>query len=153
MRIRMATSLEVWVRPAGLPWKISVNMRFVNTRNLGELTIRKIVNGISGDKTRKFTFEVTLTDAEGKEVKGRFAYKGTGVGDGEIASGGTVKLADGESVVIKGLPIGSTYKVVELEADEDDYITTAVGDTGTFKVDDFEKTAQFTNTNNSAFGR
>ncbi len=124
--------------------------RFVNTRNLGELTIRKIVNGISGDKTRKFTFEVTLTDAEGKEVKGRFAYKGTGVGDGEIASGGTVKLADGESVVIKGLPIGSTYKVVELEADEDDYITTAVGDTGTFKVDDFEKTAQFTNTNNSA---
>ncbi|NLB28237.1 MAG: hypothetical protein GX819_04750, partial [Clostridiaceae bacterium] len=124
--------------------------RFVNTKNLGELTIKKIVNGISGDKTRKFTFELTLTDAEGREVEGKFAYKGTGVADGEIASGGTVKLADGESIVIHGLPLDSTYKVVELEADEDDYITTVIGDTGTFKVDDFEKSAQFTNTNNRA---
>ncbi len=124
--------------------------RFVNTKNLGELTIKKIVNGISGDKTRKFTFELTLTDAEGREVEGKFAYKGTGVADGEIASGGTVKLADGESILIRGLPLDSTYKVVELEADEDDYITTVIGDTGTFKVDDFEKSAQFTNTNNRA---
>lgn len=122
--------------------------RFVNTKNLGELTIKKIVNGISGDKTRKFTFELTLTDTEGREVEGKFAYKGTGVADGEIASGGTVKLADGESIVIQGLPLDSTYKVVELEADEDDYITTVIGDTGIFKVDDFEKSAQFTNTNN-----
>lgn len=124
--------------------------RFLNTKNLGELTIKKIVNGISGDKTRKFTFELTLTGAEGREVEGKFAYKGTGVADGAIESGGTVRLADGESIVIQGLPIGSTYKVVEHEADKDDYITTVIGDTGSFKVDDFEKSAQFTNTNNRA---
>lgn len=122
--------------------------RFVNTKNLGELTIKKIVNGISGDKTRKFTFEVTLTDAEGREVEGKFAYKGTGVADGEIASGGTVKLADGESIVIQGLPLGSTYEVLELEADEDDYITTAIGDTGKFTLEKFEQSSQFTNTRN-----
>ena len=122
--------------------------RFVNTKNLGELTIKKIVNGISGDKTRKFTFELTLTGAEGREVEGKFAYKGTGVADGEIASGGTVKLADGESIVIQGLPLGSTYEVVELEADEDDYITTAIGDTGKFTLEKFEQSSQFTNTRN-----
>ncbi|NLA96089.1 MAG: LPXTG cell wall anchor domain-containing protein, partial [Clostridiaceae bacterium] len=80
----------------------------------------------------------------------KFAYKCTGVADGASESGGTVRLADGESIVIQGLPIGSTYKVVEHEADKDDYITTVIGDTGSFKVDDFEKSAQFTNTNNRA---
>lgn len=122
--------------------------RFTNTRNLGFLSIKKFVNGISGDKTRKFTFEVTLTDEDGKAVVGKFPYKGTGVADGEISSGGTVKLADGESVTIGGLPLGTSYKVVEIEADQDDYITTAIGNSGKFSEKALELSAQFTNTNN-----
>ncbi|NLB50925.1 MAG: hypothetical protein GX809_05025 [Clostridiaceae bacterium] len=123
---------------------------FTNTRNLGELTISKIVNGLTGDKTDTFTFEVTLTDSDGKALEGKFLYEGLGVDDGVISSGDTLTLGHDQSVVIKGLPLGSNYRVVELEADQDDYITTAIGDTGKFTLEEFEQSVQFTNTRNSA---
>ena len=68
----------------------------------------------TGDKTKKFEFAITLTDADGNPLEGEFDYTGPGETDaGKISSGGTVELADGEKVIITGLPEGTEYKVTE----------------------------------------
>ena len=93
----------------------------------GDLTIEKTVTG-QGDRTRDFTFTVTLTDAGGRELTGRYRY--TGDKSGTLSSGGHITLRHGESVTIRDLPVGTRYQVVEEEADQDGYRTTADGDTG-----------------------
>lgn len=126
-----------------------ITASFVNTKNLGVLSIHKTVEGVSGETDRPFTFELTLTDPEGLPLEEEFTYTGIGVPGGSITSGGQVQLAHGQEITISGLPLGTLYQVVELEADEDDYETAATGDSGTFTSDDFRKYARFVNTNDT----
>ena len=126
-----------------------ITASFINTRNLGVLSIHKTVDGVSGDQSRPFTFELTLTDPAGDPLEEDFNFTGVGVPDGIITSGDKIQLAHGQEIIITGLPLGTLYQVVELEADEDDYETSATGDSGTFTADDFRKYANFVNTNNT----
>ncbi|MFA5585242.1 MAG: SpaA isopeptide-forming pilin-related protein [Saccharofermentanales bacterium] len=122
---------------------------FTNTRNLGVLNIHKTVDGVGGDKSLPFTFELTLTDADEEVLEGIYDYTGVGVPDGTISSGDQFQLAHDQAIIITGLPLGSLYQVVELEADQDDYETTATGDTGTFTAEEFYKYVEFVNTNDT----
>ncbi len=76
-----------------------------------DLKISKQVEGIETDE--EFEFNLLFTDAEGNEVDGEFSY--TGSKNGTISSGGTIMLADGESVTIRGIPAGTIYTVTETE--------------------------------------
>ncbi|MCI8336707.1 MAG: LPXTG cell wall anchor domain-containing protein [Peptococcaceae bacterium] len=105
---------------------------FTNHRDLaptvGNLIIRKTVSGSAGDRNKEFTFSLTLTDAEGNALAGRFDYDGAKNGD--IASGETVTLKHGQSITIHNIPAGSQYGVTEEEAGKDGYTTTSSGNIG-----------------------
>ena len=111
----------------------------------GDLTISKHVkSAIAGvtAPTAEFTFDVTLTDAAGKQLTGTYSYEGAE--QGEIKKGsGQIKLSDGQSITIKGLPEGAKYKVEEHKVDG----FTAIADTmnGTIAKNQTAQAA-FTNT-------
>lgn len=119
---------------------------FTNTRTVGNLTISKTVAGNAGDTTKKFDFTLTLV---GSGANKTYAYTGYGVSDGTIASGGTVSLADGQSITIAELPEGITYKVEEADYSSDGYIMTSTGDGETGAIEaDKTKSVAFKNTRN-----
>ena len=99
----------------------------------GELTIRKTVTGSRGDRSRQFTFTVTLADALGRPLTDAYPYSGSK--SGTITSGETITLKDGESVTITGLPDDARYQVEELEANADGYTTSAAGASGVVEKD------------------
>ena len=105
----------------------------------GSLTISKTVTGTAGEKDKQFTFTVTI-GAEG-------TYNYTGSKTGTITSGGTVQLKHGESITISGIPVGTSYAVVE--SDNSGYEVTKTGDTGTIAADTTAK-ADFTNKKDAA---
>ena len=123
---------------------------FTNTKNLGTLNISKTVAGNAGETNKKFTFAVSLTTPDGDEDTESYPYTGVGVPDGTIASGDTIKLAHGQSITIRDLPIGTEYTVTESEANKDGYATTVTGGTGTITVSESATFARFTNTKDSS---
>lgn len=73
-------------------------------RPTGSLTVTKTVTGNMGDKSKEFTFTVTLSDST---VNGEY-------GDMKFVSGvAEFTLKHGESKTAEGLPAGITYKVTE----------------------------------------
>ena len=121
---------------------------FVNTRNTiteyGSLTISKIVGGNAGETDRNFTFQITLLDENNQPLKESYPY--TGSKTGSITSSGTVTLKHGESITITQLPVGTQYRVIEVEANQDGYVTTSENTTGT--IDTTGKISKFINTKN-----
>lgn len=119
---------------------------FVNSKEQfpaeGELMISKTVTGTAGDKERSFSFTVTFLGADGQPLTSTFSYDGSLTG--QIASGAVLTLAHGQYVTIHGLPAGTTYTVVETEANADGYTTTAEGDSGTIVATEIAR-ARFVN--------
>ena len=106
---------------------------FTNTKNEGSLTIDKTVGGNSGEIDRYFSFKVILLDKDGNVLDGVYNY--TGSKTGTIKSGDIIKLKHGESITITGLPVGASYKVIELEANSDGYTTKVTNDNGIIVLD------------------
>ncbi len=119
---------------------------FTNTKNRvkddvkkpvekGALTITKTVDGDLGDRDQLFTFVVSFDTDD--------TYRYSGSKTGSIKDGGTVLLKHGESVVIRGIPAGTVYKVVEKEAGQGGYGTSFTGASG--KITESGRTAAFVN--------
>ena len=96
-----------------------------DNRTLAHLTISKMVKGLKTDEA--FDMIVSFFDADGKELSGEYEY--TGDVNGKVVSGGKIALKDGQTVIIKGLPEGATYKVQENVSKA--YTTTVNGKSGT----------------------
>ena len=130
---------------------------FTNTVKTGSLTITKTVTGDDGDKDKAFNFTVNFTapheqgeqEEQAKPLTGKYTVKNS-ASDGtdgtiELTNGTyTFTLAHGQSITISGLPVGTTYSVTESEANQDGYVTSSTGETGTI-VENVESTAAFTN--------
>lgn len=114
-----------------------------------DLTLTKIVTGEAGDKTKKFTFVIQLTDKDGNRVNGDYEYKGsikTGFENETITHGngkltfynGTaeIALAHGQQITLLNLPPEVIYKVTEKEANQEHYTTTYKGMTEGKLADD-----------------
>ncbi|HWR40587.1 MAG TPA: DUF5979 domain-containing protein [Patescibacteria group bacterium] len=117
---------------------------FTNTKlpaSVGSLTIRKTVTSQSADLTKKFKFTVTFTDTPD-------AYFYTGTSAGTLRSGGSVLLADGESITITGLPEGVQYTVTEADYTKEGYTSSSTGAAGLIYANALQ-TASFTNNRNS----
>lgn len=104
---------------------------FTNTKQGGSLTLTKQVTGNGADPSKSFSFEVKLTDENDNPLQGQFAY---GLFQGQVPSNwdawslgtattdengvlslenGKIALANGQSIAICGLPVGSKYQVQE----------------------------------------
>ncbi|MBZ4665145.1 DUF5979 domain-containing protein [Mahella sp.] len=117
---------------------------FTNTKlpaSVGSLTISKTVTGQGADLAKKFKFTVTFTDAPD-------AYPYTGSSAGTLRSGGSILLADGESITITGLPEGAQYTVTEADYTKEGYTSSSTGASGIIHADALQ-TASFTNKRNS----
>ena len=85
-----------------------------NTLKTGELDVSKTVvarEGLAVDADKIFKFVVEATDAAGRKVSG--AYGDATFEDGKA----TLKLKDGQTARITGLPAGTAYTVTERAAD------------------------------------
>lgn len=81
-----------------------------NTVKTGELDVSKTVaarEGLAVDADKTFEFAVEATDAAGRKVSG--AYGDATFEDGKA----TLKLKDGQTARITGLPAGTAYTVTE----------------------------------------
>ncbi len=96
-----------------------------NNQILAHLTISKKVVGAETDEA--FNMIVRLYDADGAELTVAYDYSGDVTG--QITSGGSIALTDGQSVTIKGLPDGTKYTVEEDGSKA--YSTTVNGKAGT----------------------
>ena len=116
-----------------------------NTVKTGELDVSKTVvarEGLAVDADKTFKFAVEVTDAAGRKVSG--TYGDATFEDGEA----TLKLKDGQTARITGLPAGTAYTVTERAAEG---YTTAVNGAEGSRADgsisaDQVASAAFTNT-------
>lgn len=108
---------------------------FTNIKQGGSLVVSKAVSGNAADPSESFEFQIKLTDSDGDPLEGQFAYglfEGTDPSDWDAWSLGTAtadedgvlalengvpSLADGQSIAISGLPVGSEYNVLETGGD------------------------------------
>ena len=107
---------------------------FTNTiSGFGQLIVSNEVTGDNADPNKEFTYTFTFGGTSGAfryELRSStssyglfenlimplFAPESTAV-TGTISSGGSIQLRDGQSVIIYGLPVGTSYRVVESEYD------------------------------------
>ena len=88
----------------------------------GALRVEKEVAG-AGDPDREFQFEIHFTDAGDNPMRDDYSYTrysadGTKIKtDVLICDGGSFELKDGEYVVIRYLPVGTTYTITEKAAE------------------------------------
>ena len=126
----------------------ATNAVITNTLVKGDLTITKTVNGTAGELDRDFTFKIELFDEGNNILTGTYNY--TGDKTGTITSGNTITLKHGESITINNLPLKTTYKITEIEANTDGYTTEVTNGSGT--INSGNQTAEFVNTKNEEFG-
>jgi hypothetical protein len=101
----------------------------VNTYNPPEgidLTLSKTVTGNWGDKTKAFSFSITLTDASGAplsdwDVPVLLPDQTKTVRTTDASGGLTLSLAHGQSLTLQDLPQGTRYTITETDAGN--YIT------------------------------
>ena len=103
-----------------IPIDESAQNRYTYRRDVGTLTLRKSVEGNAGETGRYFTFTVFMRDRYGRNVNGSFPMRG-GAGANVTFTDGyaTIRLADGDQVIISGILEGTYYTVTEEEADTD----------------------------------
>jgi len=106
---------------------------FVNKRDVGSLTVRKVVEG--GEDGQEFEFEIELIDSP--HIHGNF---GGVTFDRGVAK---FKLKNGQSVTASGIPTGIPYRVRETH-NGDYYVSVTGPDNGT--IAKTPRTVTFTNT-------
>ncbi len=121
-----------------------------------DITLGKIVEGFAGDKEKTWNFDITLTAPEGEEIPTEYVCEGEACPTPKIQFNkqedntykATVQLKHGEGITIKDLLEGTTYNIVEQEADLDDYTTSHSGmASGTFGTNvTNDQIVTFTNT-------
>jgi hypothetical protein len=90
-----------------------------NEKSPVEFTLKKIVKGADGDKSKKFDFSYVLTDANPNTTYSATCAETTVqiTTDDSGSATGTLRLADNESYVINDLPEGAKMIVTELAND------------------------------------
>lgn len=109
-------------------------LRFVNTRDTGSLEIVKNLDGGTAEFGREFEFTVTLSRNDNIALAGTYlTQSGRTVAFEDNAAGGVtarVRVAGGGSLMILGIPSGTSYTVSEADYTADRYTTTSTGAVG-----------------------
>ena len=139
--------------PAGSIKASGETVQFINRRKTGELEVTKAVVG--GSDTDKFNFTVTFSHVlKSTEANKLITITKADKNDATVtgypvytinSDTYNFELKNGEKLTMTGLPAGVTYTVTETEADQNGFVTTSGGDTGTIGADSVH-TARFTNT-------
>ncbi len=98
-------------------------VKFINHKDKDKvgLSVEKIVTGTAGETDRDFNFTVTLSDNTINGAYGEMTF---------VNGVARFTLRHGQKKAASGLPADIGYKVVETEANLDDYVTTSQNDEG-----------------------
>lgn len=121
----------------------SVNV--VNTYNPShKMTIKKIVKGNQGDKTKQFKFQMMLT---GNGIPGSLAYTKNGKAGTVVVKNGITEFTLGHEdvMVFNEMPAGVKYVITELDGESNGYTVESKNASGTT---DKDVEVSFTNTKN-----
>ena len=117
-------------------------IRFRNIHKRAPLTVTKSV-AAGGDTTKKFEFTVMFSEPVDELV---IAEGATPIKEGLNTIGFKFSLADGESMVISNIPVGTGYTVTEAAEDDSSYFPTeAVSGTIEEEGENVTNTAEFNN--------
>lgn len=111
---------EVALRKTGSDAK-SETATFENTYTANKLSVTKTVTGKLGDQSKKFKFQVRFTNQNpnNTEMKSTVTATIAGAADSnfsfEFGKDYTFELSHGQTAVFANLPAGITYKVFELD--------------------------------------
>lgn len=134
---------------------------FNNAFDTQNLSISKKVQGNGEQTVEDFLFTVTLKDSLGNNLSGSYDVVKNGTTERKTLSNGTlqVSLKKDETIVIKDLPVGTTYTVEENDYSTYGYETSVKKNDESSEVSrsvvgeltkDDEESVEFTNTRNSA---
>ena len=149
----------------GILTEDTITVKFTNTKLPNQtLTIAKEVTGGSGNFEKEWTFRIHLIPKEGETLDNAYPYKGLvtieGVSipeDGDMifepqedgSMLGVITLKHGQGITLYNIPAGTTYNVEEVEANQDDYITSTNTDVTGEIADDSASLLVFTNRKNA----
>ncbi|MEG1678325.1 MAG: DUF5979 domain-containing protein, partial [Clostridia bacterium] len=124
---------------------------YVNTRNAGELTVQKLLDGNDTDQTMKFTFTIQLSRKDGISVDRKYPCTGA-YSELTFANGkATVALAGNETITIKDILTDTQYTVTEADVHTQGYFPTpASGVISGAIATGITASASVTNTRNTA---
>ena len=95
--------------------------------------VTKEVTGSLGDKKHEFPFQINLANTKGITSKTNFSYAindntatATALSEAGAWASSDLKLKHGDSILITGLPVGETIKVLETNDTTDTYKVSAV---------------------------
>ena len=127
-------------------------VEFVNTRNVGKLTVSKTVAGNGADANKTFDITVKLTAPAGVTLTGSYAGAAAGAINVPATATGaiweqTFQLKNGQSVAFTGLPAGTAYTVSEEDYTEEGYVKSVGAEAGEISAT-ADATVAYTNTRN-----
>ncbi len=114
-----------------------------NVYTANSLSVKKIVKGKLGDKSKEFTVKVKFTAPEGTKVKQSIwagtsekteIIKADGWTDGTAEA--TISLKNEQTVTFYNIPAGVTYEVTEADYEEEGYTTTYENQSGTMGAEE-----------------
>ncbi|MEE1218464.1 MAG: starch-binding protein [Ruminococcus sp.] len=104
------------------------NVEFVNTPDVGNITVSKKVKDDKGNDidtdTKSFNFKIGIDLKGGNNYK----YYNLAATNGTTATNGSFTLKDNQSITFKGIPANATYIVTETA--DSDYVTSSTNASG-----------------------
>lgn len=112
---------------------VKVKAEFTNKVNVGSVAFKKNIEGGTPDTSKYFTFKIQMrnifggtSDSEWKVYEGLdFTVSGID-GVKKLGGDGTVQLKHGETLTIDGVPVGTEYRITEIESTSGTYSVSSV---------------------------
>ena len=112
---------------------VKVKAEFTNKVRVGSVAFKKNIEGTNPDTSKYFTFKIQMrnifggtSDSEWKVYEGLdFTVSGID-GVKKLGGDGTVQLKHGETLTIDGVPVGTEYRITEIESTSGTYSVSSV---------------------------
>lgn len=112
---------------------VKVKAEFTNKVKVGSVAFKKNIEGGTPDTSKYFTFKIQMrnifggtSDSEWKVYEG-LDFTVSGIqGVKKLGGDGTVQLKHGETLTIDGVPVGTEYRITEIESTSGTYSVSSV---------------------------
>lgn len=102
---------------------VKINAEYTNKVRVGSVAFKKNIEGDTPDTSKYFTFKIEMRNIFGGTSDSEWkVYDGLNVtvsgiqGVKKLGGDGTVQLKHGETLTIDGVPVGTEYRITEIES-------------------------------------
>lgn len=112
---------------------VKINAEYTNKVRVGSVAFTKNIQGDNPDTSKYFTFKIQMrnifgdtSDSEWKVYEGLNVTVSGVTGTKVLGDDGTVQLKHGETLTIAGVPVGTEYRITEIESTSGTYSVSSV---------------------------